>query len=141
MIPNLQTVPNQSDLKVLQSQLDQVFSNSQYCEKLTLFQLYGSFSRILNELVLNGIQSPNIDSDLNKYSMSIQLIRRLAELSFINIDRLDLIWDQLVAIMDMLLQNQKLSNAKSNKSNVFIKLSIDFNQAVVLSYFAYKRNE
>lgn len=72
--------------------------------------------------------------------MSIQLIRRLAELTYVNIDRLEIIWDQHVAMMCIMLQNASIDASKGNKSNIFVKLSIEGSQALTMSYFQHKRH-
>lgn len=72
---------------------------------MTMFQFCGAFQRVLSELVSNGLKVQNIDQELDSNSLSIQLIKRLMELVLVNLQRIELIWDQFLAMTNTLLQN------------------------------------
>ena len=70
-----------------------------------MFQFCGAIQRLLSEFVSNSMKLTQIDQELNESCLSIQIIKRLMELVFVNVARLELIWDQFVSMTNTLLQN------------------------------------
>lgn len=84
-----------------------------------------------------NLKSNKVDEEVTEKSLTIHLIKRLVELVYTNIYRLEVVFDQFIAIITTLLQIQTGSKVKSM---IYIKLAIEANQSVILSYFQHKRN-
>lgn len=80
--------PTGQDLVCLKRQIDNLFLSSHHSSKLCLYQLYGAFQRLICDHITKSQQI-----DLTDKSMIVQLVKRLIEVTFTNIYRLEIIWD------------------------------------------------
>lgn len=92
----------------------------------------------MSEFINNMVRNQNSDDWSASKSMTVQLLQRLVELVFVNIYRLEVIWEQFVQMVNTLLQ---INTTLAGRNQILIKLAIEANQAVILSYFAYKKNQ
>lgn len=108
-------LPLKSDLVSLQSSLDRVFALTKGADRLTVFQFCNAFQRLLSDQVSENLRNtPSQASasfsdnygELTSNSLIIKLLERLMELLIININRIEVIWDSFVVMLNLLLQNQ-----------------------------------